>query len=93
MARIHWKILKDEGLSAWKIRWNTGGGLCRYEAKEIWLGEKHNSMALFLHEVAHALCPKEKCGICWVETNNGHNAIWRDCFTNLVEKYMVEKEL
>jgi len=92
-------ILKSEGLCEWEIRWNTGGGLCRYETKEIWLGkENDNAMALALHEIAHALCPKEKCGKCWVNLNkqaecfrshnNGHNAIWGDCFTRLVKKYM-----
>jgi hypothetical protein len=82
------QILKNEGLEDWNIKWNTGGGLCVYAHKEIWIGERGNSMALFLHEVAHALCPKEKCGECWVETNNGHNAIWGDTFTALVKKYL-----
>lgn len=92
--RDYQQILKNEGLSDWKIKWNTGGGLCVYKHKEIWLSDKPD-LALFLHEVAHALCPKEICGECWVDItkcwkahNNGHNAIWGDKFTNLVGKYM-----
>ena len=57
-------ILKENGLKDWRIKWNTGGGLCSYGRKEIWLGKIENSGALFLHEVAHALCNKEKCGKC-----------------------------
>lgn len=95
------KILQIEGISDWKIRWNTGSGLCCYERKEIWMGDDLTDIALFLHEVAHALCPKEACGNCWVDIdkrskcfvshNGGHNAIWGDCFTKLVKKYMILK--
>ena len=83
------EILKLEGLSDWTFKITSGGGLCLYDKKELWLTP--DNPALFLHEVAHALCTKEKCGICWVETNNGHNAIWGDTFTSLVKKYMVGK--
>lgn len=93
------KILKLEGLRGWKMRWDTGGGLCNYNNKEIWMGPKKYSAPLFLHEVAHALCPKEVCGNCWVNIdkcwrshNNGHNAIWGDCYTGLVKKYLLHKE-
>jgi hypothetical protein len=79
-------VLELEGLSDWTYKITSGGGLCLYDKKELWI--LPDNFALFLHEVAHALCPKEKCGICWVETNNGHNAIWGDTFTNLVNKYM-----
>ena len=85
------EILKTEGLVDWTYKITSGGGLCLYDKKELWV--LSNNFALFLHEVAHALCPKEKCGVCWVETNNGHNAIWGDTFTSLVKKYMVEKQL
>ena len=81
------EILEMEGLGDWIVRWNTAGGLCLHRKKEIWMGSNKNDIALFLHEVAHALCPKEKCGICWSD-NSGHNAIWGDCFTNLIRKYM-----
>ena len=89
-------VFKLEGLKDWKVRWNTGGGLCNYNVNEIWLGGKSQfPFSLFLHEVAHALCPKEKCKGCWVDINkcwaahnNGHNVIWGDCYTGLVKKYM-----
>ena len=86
---MFYNILDSEGLKNWKIKWNTGGGLCVYNHNEIWMGKEQGrlSMALFLHEVAHALCPKDKCGICWTD-DTGHNVIWGDCFTKLVKKYM-----
>lgn len=84
------KILELEGLDGWLIRWDTGGGLCVKSEKKIWMGSDKGDIALFLHEVAHALCPKEKCGICWSD-NTGHNAIWGDCFTSLVRKYVVQR--
>ena len=79
-------ILKKENLDDWKIKWNTGGGLCVYEHKEIWLGKKRNCVALFLHEVAHAICPKETR-----RDKTGHTAIWGNTFTRLVKKYMEAK--
>jgi len=84
---IYKKILYDEGLSDWTIKWNTGGGLCVYSKKEIWMDNDRENIALFLHEIAHALCPKEVCGICWVD-DTGHNSIWADKFTRLVKKYL-----
>lgn len=89
MAVDYLQILAKERLKSWKIRWDTGGGLCVYEKKEIWMGSNREDIALFLHEVAHAKCPKKVCGSCWVDSNTGHNAIWGDKFTNLIRKYMV----
>ena len=93
-TNLYKQILKTEGLKGWEIEWHTGGGLCNYNNKTIYLAEVEYSLALFLHEVAHALCPMEKCGGCWVNItkcwkahNNGHNAIWGDYFTALVKQY------
>ena len=81
------EILKNEGLNDWTITFNTGGGLCVYSLKEIWLNEYPSNMALFLHEVAHALgSPKtnKKMG-----DETGHHSIWGDKYTSLVKKYMI----
>ena len=85
-------ILAREGREGWKIKWNTGGGMCNYKSKEIWMGKRKRNISLFLHEVAHALCTKETCGTLWVECNNGHNVAWGDCYTKLVKKYMIIKD-
>lgn len=75
------QILANERLKSWKIVWETGGGLCLYEKKEIWMGDDKDDIALFLHEVAHAKC-KDKGPKHW------HDVFWADKFTNLVRKYM-----
>lgn len=71
------EILKKEGLDDWKIIYgNSGGGLTLLNEKEILLDERYrNTLGMFLHEVAHAIKGK------------GHDAIWADEFTRLVEKY------
>lgn len=72
------EILKLEGLSDWKIKYSgEGGGLTLFDTKEILLGERYkDTLGMFLHEVTHALKGK------------GHDAIWADEFTRLVEKYL-----
>jgi len=74
------KILKDEGLSDWKITISKGGLLCQQSTKTIFL-RKIDDLAGFLHEVAHA-----KIGI--RKDKTGHDAIWGDEFTNLIRKYL-----
>lgn len=79
----YYTILDKEGLSGWKIKWNTGGGLCVYNHKEIWMDKKRNDdFSLFLHEVAHALAGVRED---WDKT--GHDAIFADTYTRLVKKY------
>ena len=75
-------ILKNEGLVDWSIKIiHSGGGLCCGRSKEIWLDEKElDNNALFLHEVAHA------------NTERGHDGIFADEFTRLVNKYMCLKQ-
>lgn len=70
------KILREEGLPEWKIKIiKSGGGLCVYKPhKEIWVDYRH-STGMFLHELTHALYGK------------GHDAIWADKFTMLIEKH------
>ena len=71
-------ILKAEGVLGWKIKIiKSGTGLCVHSRKEIWLGKRENAIPFLLHEIAHALLPKKQ----------GHNAIWGDRFTLLVEKW------
>lgn len=81
-------ILKEEGLEDWKIVFNTGGGLCLYKHKEIWMDKEFNDIALFLHEVAHALTPDEKIPFIFRGDKTGHHVIWGDTYTRLVKKYM-----
>ena len=40
------EILKNEGLNDWTITFNTGGGLCVYSLKEIWLNRFNASSIL-----------------------------------------------
>jgi hypothetical protein len=86
------KILRDEGLEDWTYKFNTGGGLCLRNHKQIWLGKEENSLTLFLHEVAHALTTDDKIPeIFRGSDSTGHHVIWGCKFHNLVEKYMKEK--
>lgn len=80
------QILTNERLKSWKIRWDTGGGLCVYEKKEIWMGSDRNDIVLFLHEIAHAKRPDKGY-------NSWHDVFWGDKFTNLVRKYMQARKI
>ncbi len=86
------KILINEGLNDWTIRYNTGGGLCVFSCKEIWMdAENKMNLSLFLHEVAHALCPEEEYLEFYKIDKTGHFSIWGDHFTALVKRYMCAK--
>ena len=77
-------VLKLEGLKGWHIKnTNSGGGLTIFKGKTIYA--KTMCSALFLHEVAHALLP-----IPWEngKKNTGHDAIWGDQYTDLVNRYL-----
>lgn len=84
---VYFMILENEGLRGWDIKFDTGGGLCVHNHKQIWLDEYPSSLTLFLHEVAHALVSDP-------ETNEtmgdktGHHSIWGDKYTELVKKYI-----
>lgn len=85
ISRYHeWQedVFKLEGIKKWKII-NTkyGGGFCQYSTKTIWAKELNS--ALFLHEVAHILTPKE-----FKFDKTGHTAIWGDKYTWLVNRYL-----
>lgn len=84
------EILKTENLDGWSIKEITsGGGLCLHKYKEIWI-DKTAGDAMFLHEVAHALTYE------WDERladPTGHHSVFADKFTELVDKYMVSKQM
>lgn len=84
-------ILIEEGLSDWKMKFNTGGGLCLYDLKEIWLDKYPSSLALFLHEVAHAHISKKTNE--QMNDKTGHHSIWGDEYTRLVKKYFEEMNI
>ena len=58
--KVYRKILIEEGLGDWTIKFNTGGGLCLHSSKQIWLDKYPSTIALFLHEVAHAFFTKKE---------------------------------
>lgn len=69
------EIIKNEGLIGWKVRIEKdGGGIVIFKTKTIFIGEKA-TMAMFLHEVSHAIAKE------------GHTGIFADKFTQLVDKY------
>ena len=80
------QILEQENLKGWKVIISTGGALCMHSKKTIFLSPRQG-MAMFLHEVAHALISKKVNK----EMNDitGHHSIWGDKFTALVKKYMI----
>ena len=73
-------VLEEQGFKNWKVK-NTGkgDGVCLSKSKTIICTP--NSYALFLHEVAHAIVPKEKL----------HGGIWADLFTALCKEYLIPK--
>lgn len=79
------EILTKYGLPDWKVKFHTGGGLCVYEHKEIWLSDSFD-LALILHEISHALCPQHLTEPLWMHDKTGHNALWADKFTDLVRE-------
>jgi len=84
-------ILKTEGLKDWRLKLHTGSdGLCVDSRKEIWCGD--DNLALFLHEVAHALVPHDEFAEWYEKDQTGHFAIWGDRFTTLIRKYMMLKD-
>ena len=76
---IDWtNILKEEGHEDWTVKEiNSGGGLCVFKTKEIWLDSKYynKSTVWFLHELAHI-------------KYSSHDSMWANHFTRLVYKYM-----
>lgn len=83
MESLFKTILYEEGLNDWKFELrDNSDGIVIFETKTIHSDSKN--VALFLHEVAHVLTenlmPPEK-----------HNSIFANCFTRLVNKYMMAK--
>lgn len=78
-------ILQTEGLQDWTIK-DAADGYCWYDQKII--QRIPGDMALFLHEVAHAKCEWTKHDPLWKGDTTGHHAIWADCYTELVRKYL-----
>jgi len=72
-------VLEVEGLSDWKVK-DGVDGYCWKDDKVI--QRIPEDFALFLHEVAHALC----------ERVNGdqHHGIWAAQYTRLVRKYLCD---
>lgn len=79
------EILEAERLLGWKVVIiNSGGGLCNFKSRELWIDEKYkNGLSMFLHEVAHAMRGKNA---------KQHDVFWGDLYTSLVYKYMDGKE-
>ena len=72
-------ILNELCLNEWCIKViESGGGLCVWDQKEIWLDKAHLNVPFLLHEATHALLGKRK---------NDHDAIWADEYTGLMELY------
>ena len=82
-------ILVAEGLVGWSIRDGTDG-YCWYDQQII--QRIPNDSALFLHEVAHAKCSAARQNPLWSQDTTGHHALWADCFTDLVRKYLAALE-
>lgn len=83
-------VLGKEGLTDWKVKYNTGGGLCLRNHKEIWMDKlESKNYALFLHEIAHAILTPEIDEK--MKDKTGHHSIFADKFTSLARKYMVPK--
>ena len=72
------EIIKKEGLSDWKLIITNSGSCCWYEDKQIWIDNRQLNISMVLHEIAHALLPKEE---------RNHTVLWADKYTELVEKY------
>lgn len=63
----------------WKLKIiNSGGGLCVYKTKEIWIDSSHINMPFILHEITHAITKEDK----------KHSSIWADKYTELLELYL-----
>jgi len=75
-------ILKKYGLKDWKLAWiKSGGGLCIWDLKEIWIDEKYkHNPAMILHEIAHALTPDSPRG------TTLHSYEWACEYTRLVKE-------
>ena len=78
-------ILKQEGLSEWKIE-DSVDAMCWVEQKTIQI-PPDATPTLFLHEVAHALYQELEGPL----LNHYHGGCWADAFGRLVNKYMVVK--
>ena len=72
-------LSKELGDFGWRIKWSKDNhsAVCLWETKQIVIGKKA-TLTLFLHELAHALSPKD----------TKHGAVWGDLFTTLVLKYI-----
>lgn len=75
-------VLKNEGLLNWSII-DADDGYCWRTTKT--LQRIPGNFALFLHEVAHALCKHVE--------GDQHHGVWAGHYTRLVDKYMMVKEL
>lgn len=76
-------VLDHLGLTDWVVKKIlSGGGLCVYSCKEIWWDPEFG-WGGFLHEVAHALLPK----------NQGHNVHYADKLTWLFNTYPQPREV
>lgn len=77
------RILDYHGLSDWIVE-NAKDGYCWYSQKRI--QRTPGDRALFLHEVAHALCYKQG----W-PGEGFHGGLWADKFTELVGLWLSER--
>ncbi len=77
-------ILRKLGHRNWAVEVTTspgGDGYCWHGSKTITIGRRSRACtALFLHEVAHIALP-------------GHDALWADHFTSLVDRFMGRRKL
>jgi len=71
------KIMKIEGLSDWKLTITNHVSCCLCGDRRIWIYERQLIIAMFLHEIAHALLPEKE----------RHTVLWADKYTKLVDKY------
>ena len=79
-------VLQQEGLIDWTVK-DAADGYCWYNTKTI--QRIPGDHALFLHEVAHALCADVKDDPLWNQDATGHHSLWADRFTELVRKELL----
>ena len=81
------KELKKYGLKRWKVVIRPHDASCNSKTKTIYLTPQHG-WAMFLHEVAHALCNKYNKEM---NAPTGHHAIWGDKLTALYEEHLSDE--
>jgi hypothetical protein len=79
--KIAEELFSEYNLDGWTLRIATGGNMCWHSRKRIDILENcSQDIAMFLHELAHALTPN-------AQLPNFHDWEWADCFTRLVSKH------